>query len=215
MERLPSRLGLLLGRLINYVSVGLLIFGITSFCRYLLPQRVGAAVTVVSWLCFAVCLCIIRIKANNTWTRVRSKHVKLYPELKDLIPDYWQIRWQDKSDAFALGRGEEWRSLQAFGLAFIALFLASVYERWRYPDVAPGFGNIWMIWLCMSFLVSSMIYVFSHDPSRKRQRGQYCLQQEGDDPDDYDPAGMGARIRQPSPVLIGGNTIPQDDQRYA
>ncbi len=212
MERYPSKVGLFITRMCNIISGGLVAFGLSSFLLFLYPKWLGWSIAVAICGFSALATIASWINTYKTWyfyfpiSKIRRRGD---------FPDQWQWQWIRHAYHFGLNQGEEWRTLQAIIGGFIALCLTCVFETWRYPEYAPQLGKVWPLYLCFSFLIGSLCFIFGRGFGQQRPKHNPPGRPNDEPPDDFDPAGIGARIIPPSPTLSAGSQYPMDDERYA
>ena len=215
MERFPSKIGLFITRMCNIVSGALLAFGISSFCMFLLPKWIGVCITISLWGLWVYSIWASWCCSYKVWFLRFRTTIKANRMLKQPFADQWQWQWISRTSRFGFQKGEEWRVAQAVVLTFIALAMAGVFEAWRYPQYAVRLSVVWPGYLIMSFLIGSMSFAFSFDSGRNKKPKSPPTGPFFDPPDDFGPAGVGARLIPPRPTLVAGSQFPVDDERYA
>ena len=208
MYPLPSRIGLLLGRICVYIQHLLVATLVAKLIVVYIPNPLGTILQILPFL--VVIGNILRFRANAIdYDRemMRSRHSSK--------PDYWQYQWMQKSRFDIRTPKDAWRVVQCTAIFafFTAFFLIYTYSYLRANYPSPNLRIITNIeaWIYVTFLLGPF---FGHSlPFERRPPLDEVYYRPNDDDPDGNP-GISARVRPPTPVLAGGNHFPDDRQRY-
>ncbi len=210
---LPSKVGLLLGRVWNYLSVFILGCAVSSIARAFLPFETAQLVAGILTIGFSLGLVLYRKLIAKHADVLLADIRRAAGPVKHGVPDYWQLIWLAKTYQYDWKKGEEWRSTQAVVLFFITLNVVFGFYTWKYPAAygsGPGLAMEIPV-ICLSILFASMCFLFSQDPwyaARKRRGGDGGPgSPPSGPPDDNGPAGVGARLVPPVPTLEVGERV--------
>jgi hypothetical protein len=202
MEQLPSRTGLLLGRICVYIQLTLLAWWLSSVFR-----ASGSSPILIQLPSTVLVLGLIRARVNAVayQKRFSSSREMSAPTLEDrAFPDFWQMNWIRKSRYDQRTTACAWRTVQATLISVAAFLLVQFYLSVRFHEQA---SHGWPLMIGMGLIMGPMIGWF-YEPRIGSSTRLKTHHTDRDDPDDLDPTGVGARVRPPTPVLSGGNKFP-------
>ena len=215
MDRFPSKIGLLLGRACLYIHVCLIAWLISKSQLMYGPTWLGLCLAILPWIVLACTFATITWKVyvhRRFYDRFRgSARISLLGP--PAIRDYWQSKWREKSQRDVRTNRDVWRIpltvlmvAAAAGFFLIYVSFVSPESKFKAPDVVVG-------WFTFSFLLGPFLgWAF---PYARRPGHGFRPQAPSRGPDDYGPAGVGARLIPPRPTLVAGSQFPTDDERYA
>ncbi len=200
MEYRPSKFALFLTRLMNYISGFLFVWGLTSVCKYLLPGGAAFVTSFILWSFFA--LGVLRAAYYGIKTAwINHRYIRIEPRTRTLFWSFWQTQYATRAYAFGFSEKQEWTPCIAFAWTY-PLFLAMLlFNHWRMPELVPMNGWLFFLPAIIACFVSSFVFVFACTGFGHRPEPPSSGPTGPSTPDDYGPAGMGARLRRPTPVL--------------
>ncbi len=202
MEQLPSRAGLLLGRICVYIQLTLLAWWLTSVFH-----ASGSSPILIQLPFTVLVLGLIRarVKAVAYQKIFSSSREMSAPTNEDrAFPDFWQMNWIRKSRFDQRTTECAWRTVQATLISIAAFLLLQLYLSVRFHEQT---SHGWLLMIGMGLIMGPIIgwYYEPRIGSGTRPKTHHT---DRDDPDDPDLTGVGARVRPPTPVLTSGNKFP-------
>lgn len=205
MDHLPSKYALFLTRVMNFISGFVFVAGLTSLCQHLLPWWASLPVSAFAWGTFGVCVYTISLPAFVQFIGSRNRFRNGFGRDRS-VPSYWQLKWNNCARVYGFQRGKEWYPTIAAVATFVLYTLMVALDFKFMPQIGTWSWFILVNTALVSCYTGTFTYMFGctgfgQKPKPGPDGGWLPDGSDPTDPDDNGPAGMGARLRPPTPVI--------------